>query len=654
MSEHRDAPVGEMHPIANWVFASIGERDALVPALRDVGKVCRVENVGHFALDAVTPVTWRAVGGDAVTELAYSTKTGAFSITRNNDRDASALHGFVPGSVDYCTLLRSKCSTAQPYFIRDTDPVTGALRRAAFGVGMRTHGSRSTEFEFRSDADGLFLVKYGYVNHTRHPSVTVQAQNLKDAGGAAFALASLSRAGDNAWFTNLQVGFSFELPFTGIGLIARYFADDRGGVWKCRIDDTFDVYFTCYSATTVSDNTVTLCNGLADTAHTAVFTFIGGDAAAFSNVDMAVPGTTGAGFPRGWFKYDDRVNISGITNANPGVFTTTAAHNFNVGAYVDVEDVTGAVEANTRWYVQSTPAADTFTISATAGGAAVDTSAWGVYAGAGSVTSGGEFTTGLVITGAEAAMDWVGKTLIATGILEFAISCKHEGAAWAADWVPAHGVSTGATVPTSQRLFIDGRERSIEFVDVDTTADNETLIDELLLVQEYTAYNSNDAGKAYPLWNGVLTHKFDRDGLHITHELVTLRAVDVSFGYTAHTAGKTSALGKQRCNNGVQRTVTVPGGSNLNTYPGYCTSIMLYNQSTGNALANTVHSLQDVVNTGEAFESAFPVHMTDRPDDIGKAYFVQIGAGSVVPSGTKLQSSNTLFLATDVPGKALL
>lgn len=652
--EHRDAPVGEMHPIANWVVASTAARDALSVTLRDVGKVCRVENVGHFVLDAVTPVTWRAIGGDNVAEFAYSTKTGAMTVTRNNDRAGSTLHGFEPGSVDYCALLRNKCSTAQPYFIRDADPVTAALRRSSFGVGMRVQGFQSVEWEFRKDVDGLHLIKYGYVNDTRQPSTTVQAQNLKDAGGAAFALASLSRAGDNAWFTNLQVNYSFELPFTGIGLIVRYFADNRGGVWKCRIDDTFDVYFTCYSETTVSDNKLLVCNGLSNTAHIAVFTFIGGDAAAFAHVGMDVPAVTGTGFPRGWFKYDDRVNITGITNANPGVFTTAAAHNFNVGAYVDVEDVTGATEANTRWYVQSTPAVDTFTISATNGGAAVDTSAWGVYAGGGSVTSGGEFTTGLVITGEEAAMDWVGKTLVATGILEFALSVKHSGAAWAEDWVPAHGLSTGAVVVTAKHLYIDGHERNIEFDDVDTTADNEQLIDELLLVQEYTAYNSHDVSKTYPLWNGILTHKFNRDGMHITHEYKLLRDVVFVFGYAAHIAGKTSALGKQRCNNGTQRTVTVPGASNLNTYPGFCTSIMLYNTTTGNAVANTVRSLQDAVNTGETFASSFPVHMTDRPDDIGKAYYVQVGANSTVVSGTKFQCSNTLFLATNVPGKALL
>ncbi len=70
--------------------------------------------------------------------------------------------------------------------------------------------------------------------------------------------------------------------------------------------------------------------------------------------------------------------VSAITNANPGVVTTGAAHGFTTGDVVDFAAIVGTTELNTGTYTITVISPTTFSV--------VDTTTFGVYVSGGTVT----------------------------------------------------------------------------------------------------------------------------------------------------------------------------------------------------------------------------------------------------------------------------
>lgn len=74
--------------------------------------------------------------------------------------------------------------------------------------------------------------------------------------------------------------------------------------------------------------------------------------------------------------------ITGITSANPGVFTSVG-HSYSVGDWLFITDILGMTELNNRYFiVATTPTADTYTLT-TLDGATLNTSALTAYTGGG-------------------------------------------------------------------------------------------------------------------------------------------------------------------------------------------------------------------------------------------------------------------------------
>lgn len=76
-------------------------------------------------------------------------------------------------------------------------------------------------------------------------------------------------------------------------------------------------------------------------------------------------------------------NITGVTNANPGV-VTSVAHGRAVGDYVYVASVGGMTQLAGEYIVNTVPGANTVTLK-TLGGVVVDTTAFGVYTAGGTL-----------------------------------------------------------------------------------------------------------------------------------------------------------------------------------------------------------------------------------------------------------------------------
>lgn len=111
----------------------------------------------------------------------------------------------------------------------------------------------------------------------------------------------------------------------------------------------------------------------------------GNDAAGLS-AGLLVDGSGGAELDNNTISGGEPVlmgTISGITQANPGVFTTAAAHNLKPGQIVTIAGVTGMTSVNGLQTVFSTPTSTTFTIGV---GTPLDTTALPAYVSGGTIT----------------------------------------------------------------------------------------------------------------------------------------------------------------------------------------------------------------------------------------------------------------------------
>jgi hypothetical protein len=79
------------------------------------------------------------------------------------------------------------------------------------------------------------------------------------------------------------------------------------------------------------------------------------------------------------------LSLSGISQANPGVFTTTGAHGLTVGQLVTISGVVGMTQVNGNTYVvNTTPLTTTFTVIFQ--GSALNTTSYTAYTSGGTVT----------------------------------------------------------------------------------------------------------------------------------------------------------------------------------------------------------------------------------------------------------------------------
>lgn len=92
------------------------------------------------------------------------------------------------------------------------------------------------------------------------------------------------------------------------------------------------------------------------------------------------------------------VNISGVTNANPGV-VTSAAHGFVDGQLIYFDSVGGMTQLNQNFYTVRNVTVNTFTLE-TRAGVAVNTAAYGAYTAGGTATTPDKYPRAVCFTDA--------------------------------------------------------------------------------------------------------------------------------------------------------------------------------------------------------------------------------------------------------------
>ena len=251
-----------------------------------------------------------------------------------------------------------------------------------------------------------------------------------------------------------------------------------------------------------------------------------------------------------------------------------------------------------------------------------------------------ETYTASIITGAEMGIADTNSLLVSNNILEFAIGAAPTGTSLTPDWIPAHGSASGCIVVNKRRMFVDG----IEYLSFPSV---EMSFNEFTMRQEYTAYNSGDTAKAYPLWYGVLFTKFNKErGLAYNHEFTTLREVNFSDGYTAMCSGRrTSDLQKIVFDNGYTIDISSPTPTvAVDHNPGVFKSVSW--EGTKTALALNIESIEASAAIGTSYNDGQASLSTERTDGFCKVYAKPLGKNKTVPAGVTISSNHNIWLAT--------
>ena len=259
--------------------------------------------------------------------------------------------------------------------------------------------------------------------------------------------------------------------------------------------------------------------------------------------------------------------------------------------------------------------------------------------------------TANLITGGEMGLASANTVLLANNILEFAINATPVGSGFAGDWVPAHGSASGAMVINKRSIFIDNDVLD----DTLSIISSEREIKEFTMVQEYTAYNTNDASKLYPMWKGTLTTKFNREtGLSYNHSFARDKdaAYDifVTEGYTAACSGQrltnTGAVvfTKITHDNGFEVDISAPPPAVQITHlSGILKSVMWIGPKYG--LAMNVESPESSGAIGRDTTDGNITFTTERPDRFNKVYFKPLGSNKLIKAGEEFNSKHNLWMS---------
>ena len=229
----------------------------------------------------------------------------------------------------------------------------------------------------------------------------------------------------------------------------------------------------------------------------------------------------------------------------------------------------------------------------------------------------------LHVSGIASAVDIISST----SIPDFAIAAKGEGSGMSSTWVPRHS-GAGAARNIVASLMVDGVSVN---TDPNVLSANIEFTDAVVFTQTYTAYNGNDVAGDYPMWDGVIVHRYDRNGLTVTHSLDFKYGNVNADGYLAMLPSKVGNAEKLITNAG--ESVTISASDVSVPFARFASSAAYINATTGNGCAIDVNLSQVLAPT-----LTDPFFYTIRLDDVTKAYWKKVSG--TVTTGTQWQCVN--------------
>lgn len=234
--------------------------------------------------------------------------------------------------------------------------------------------------------------------------------------------------------------------------------------------------------------------------------------------------------------------------------------------------------------------------------------------------------------------------LSVASIPDFAISATRVGSGVAGDWVPEHA-ATGACRDITQTLTVDGVTTSVNPASMGSPI---WFTDSVVFTQTYTAYSSNDVAGNFPMWDGEIEHRFDDNGLTITHSLdFAYGDVSVGSGYLAMLPSETDKANVLLTGAGFKLTPLVAGDNSNIPFSKLSGSAAWLNtmRGTGVAQKNRIRQIFDIDNAGGL--QATPMFYQLRADTIAKVYWA-MGKSRTVAQGTQMYCENQIFATSGV------
>ena len=224
-----------------------------------------------------------------------------------------------------------------------------------------------------------------------------------------------------------------------------------------------------------------------------------------------------------------------------------------------------------------------------------------------------------------------------SSIPEFAINVVPDGTGLAGTWVPQHGAGgVGACRNVVRDIVVDGVS-----IGSDITAISEVSlgISRVTIVQKYTAYNANDGGGAYPLWDGVITHDY-RDGvLAVSQVIKTTGKFYCASGYLNMLPTDTRYA--DECRNGTGYTKSV-AAVDLDTNVPFSLTACFVGSASGDAVA-----FDSELPTGvESGKPLIPgeIFLQERVASFVGKYYIRSFSAENVESGKRFASQARYFL----------
>jgi len=227
-----------------------------------------------------------------------------------------------------------------------------------------------------------------------------------------------------------------------------------------------------------------------------------------------------------------------------------------------------------------------------------------------------------------------------SAINEFAIYAKRadDSGVYGKEWVPRHTTNSSSSARNiTQVLLVDGKEMagSISVFG----------INEVILEQEYTAFNFQDVNGDFPMWDAVLTHKLKNGFVTISHSIkLNYGDVNVDQMFLSQMGVFIDKTPRLNYFNTSYDMLAVPESITIKKFDS--SFIFLGDELFVSGSVNLAGSLSDI--------SKSEIRIVTRADGFGKIYYVNSNNYSTISSGTEFNTTNSYLVGKLINKNSIL
>lgn len=225
-------------------------------------------------------------------------------------------------------------------------------------------------------------------------------------------------------------------------------------------------------------------------------------------------------------------------------------------------------------------------------------------------------------------------------IIEFAVRATPVGTSIPSQWCPAHGtVNINVCRNVTREIYIDGVLTSI--ADISVIPEN---INSVIIKQTYTAYCPTDTIGAYPLWDGVLTHKYSDGKLAVSHSTDT-RTKCTATGYFGMFPTSNAYSNKLIMQDGTSYVVEPVDGSIPFSKP---MDTAIFISDTYKSASAFKTNVSNTLNLDSKLYVNGQVFFEKRTDSVNKVYW-QTFDNTLLDVGDRFSYTNEYYLSANNP-----